>query len=297
MGAIVFALLAAASNAVSVITRHTASAIDAEGLSAWKVALKVFRTPVWLLGGLAQIGAFIFQAIALHFGEVSVVQPVLVTELVIALVLRRTFLRESVARAAWGGAALACAGLAVFIAAAEPQGGGQTPAAGHWIGAITVCAAVTAVLAALGQRGSPARRAALLATAAGVTWALEATFIKATTDTLAQFGVAGMFTRWPVYALAVGGALGVLLEQDALQSGPLRTAQPMLVIVDPMVSIALSVWLFDEHFVMDPGTLAIAATAFCAMCAGVVLVSQAAPPAIKRSDMELSTVSKGNHKA
>jgi len=34
--------------------------------------------------------------------------------------------------------------------------------------------------------------------------ALVATFIKATTDTLAEFGVAGMFTRWPLYALAAG---------------------------------------------------------------------------------------------
>ncbi len=31
-----------------------------------------------------------------------------------------------------------------------------------------------------------------------------ATFIKATTDTLTQFGVGGRFTHWPAYALAVG---------------------------------------------------------------------------------------------
>ena len=279
MGEIAFALLAAASNAVSTTTRHAASAVGANDLSGWKLTLRLFRSPLWLLGWSAQIGAFIFQAIALHFGEISVVQPLLVTELVIALVLRRAWLRESVAPAAWGGAGLACAGLAVFVAAAEPQGGGPTPTAGHWVSAITVCAAVAAVLTVLGRRGSPARRAALLATAAGVTWALEATFIKSTTETLSQFGVAGMFARWPVYALAVGGAAGVLLDQTALQSGPLRTAQPMLVIVDPLVSIPLSVWLFSEQFVMDAPTLAVAATAFCVMCAGVILVIQAAPAA------------------
>ena len=279
MGAIVFALLTAASNAVSTTTRHAASAVDAKGLSGWKLALRLFHSPLWLLGWSAQIGAFVFQAIALHNGEVSVVQPLLVTELVIALVLRRFWLREPVATAAWGGAGLTCAGLAVFVAAAEPQGGGPTPTAGHWVSAIAVCAAVAAVLTVLGRRGSPPRRAAVLATAAGITWALEATFIKTTTDTLTQFGVAGMFARWPVYALAVGGAVGVVLDQAALQAGPLRTAQPMLVIVDPLVSIPLSVWLFGEHFVMDAPALAVAATAFCAMCAGVVLVTQAAPPA------------------
>ena len=279
MIAIVFALLAAASNAVSVSTRHAASAAGAYRLSGWRLALRLFRSPLWLLGWAAQIGAFIFQAVALHNGEVSVVQPLLVTELPLALVLRRVWLREPVAPAAWGGAGLACAGLAVFIAAAEPQGGGAPPAAGHWAVAITACATVAAMLAALGQRGSPARRAALLAAAAGVTWAIEATFIKSTTDLLAQFGVAGMFARWPVYALAAGGAAGVMLEQAALQAGPLRTAQPMLVIIDPLVSIALSVWLFGEYFVTDAGVLAVAAAAFCAMCAGVVLLSRATPAA------------------
>ena len=297
MGAIVFALLAAASNAVSTTTRHAASAVDAKGVSGWELVSRLFHSRLWLLGWSAQIGAFVFQAIALHNGEVSVVQPLLVTELVVALVLRRAWLRERVATAAWGGAGLTCAGLAVFIAAAEPQGGGPTPTAGHWVAAITACVAVAVVLTALGQRGSPARRAAMLATAAGVTWALEATFIKSTTDTLSQFGVAGMFTRWPVYALAVGGAAGVVLDQAALQAGPLRTAQPMLVIVDPLVSIPLSVWLFSEHFVVDAPALAVAATAFCVMCAGVVLVTQAAPPVVERSDAELSTESRGNHRS
>jgi hypothetical protein len=57
-------------------------------------------------------------------------------------------------------------------------------------------------------------------------WALVATFIKATTDTLAQFGVGGMFTHWPVYALAAGAVAALFLEQAALHVGPLRASQP-----------------------------------------------------------------------
>jgi hypothetical protein len=74
-------------------------------------------------------------------------------------------------------------------------------------------------LAATGRRGSPGRRTALYAAAAGITWALEAAFIKATTDVLTQFGLARMFLRWPVYAMAAGGAVGVLLNQKALHVG------------------------------------------------------------------------------
>ena len=120
-------------------------------------------------------------------------------------------------------------------------------------------------------------RAALYASAAAVMWALVATFIKATTDTLTEFGVGGMFTRWPVYALAAGGVAALFLQQAALHVGPLRVSQPFLVIIDPIVSIALSVWLFAEHFTSTAPCLAVAAIAFAVMCAGVVLLTQTAP--------------------
>ena len=82
----------------------------------------------------------------------------------------------------------------------------------------------------------------------------------------------------PVYALAVRSAFGVRLQQAALHVGPLRISQPFLVIIDPLVSIALSVWLFDERFIPNAAILAVAAIAFAVMCAGVVLLTQTAPP-------------------
>jgi hypothetical protein len=75
---------------------------------------------------------------------------------------------------------------------------------------------------------------------------------------LTQFGVGGMFIRWPVYALAAGGVAALFLEQAALHVGPLRASQPFLVIIDPIVSIALSVWLFGERFTADAAVLAAA---------------------------------------
>ena len=108
-------------------------------------------------------------------------------------------------------------------------------------------------------------------------WALVATFIKATTDTLTEFGVLGMFTRWPVYALVIGSAAALFLQQVALHVGPLRASQPFIVIVDPIVSIALSVWLFDERFKSDAAVLALAAAGFAVMCASVVVLTQTAP--------------------
>ncbi len=274
---IVFALLAALSNAVNVTTQHIASTADTRGSSGWRLVLYLFRSPLWLFGWVALAAAFVFQALALHDGQISIVQPLLATELIFALVLRQFWIHQSILKITWGGAALTCVGLGVFIVAGEPRGGRPTPASHHWIVAAVACGAAAAVLAALAQRGSENWRAAAYASAAATVWALVATFIKTTTDTLTEFGVAGMFTHWPVYALVVGAVAGTLLQQAALHVGPLKVSQPFLVIIDPIVSIALSVWLFAEYFAPNAALLALAAAAFAGMCAGVVILTQTAP--------------------
>jgi len=278
---IVFALLAALANAVNEATQHIASTAAPRRSSGWRLVLYLFRNPLWLFGWLALAAAFLFQALALHNGLVSVVQPLLATELVFMLVLRRFWLHQSIRLITWGAAALTCVSLAVFVVAGQPGGGQPTPISHRWFAAGLACCAGAAVLAVLARWGSPGRRAALYASAAAVMWALVATFIKATTDTLTQFGVGGMFTHWPVYALAAGGVAALLLEQAALHVGPLRVSQPFLVIIDPIVSIALSVWLFGERFTADAGVLAVAAVAFAVMCAAVVLLTQTAPATMK----------------
>ena len=162
---IVFALLAALSNAVNVATQHMASTAD-PGRSGWRLVLYLFRSPLWLFGWVALAGAFVFQALALNAGLLSVVQPLMATELIFALVLRQFWIHQSILKITWAAAALTCVGLGVFIVAGEPRGGRPTPTSHHWIAATVACGAAAAVLAALAQRGSPSWRAAAYASAA-----------------------------------------------------------------------------------------------------------------------------------
>ena len=274
---VLFALLAALSNALNVVTQHVASIGDPAHSKGWRFVRYLFHNPLWLFGWVALAAAFVFQAVALHNGAISVVQPLLVTELVFALVLRRLWVHQTIRRVTWGAAAVVCVSLATFIAMSEPSGGNDLPTSGAWAASIAVTGGGAALLALLGTRGSPTRRAALTGAATSVLWALVAVFIKATTDTLTQFGVGGMFTHWPVYALAVTGLAAELLSQTALHVGPLSASQPLLVVVDPIVSIALSVWIFGEHFSGDGVSMAVAAVAFAAMCVAVVVLTRTAP--------------------
>ena len=274
---ILFALLAALSNALNEATQHVASTTAPPRSSGWQLVVYLFRNPLWLLGWAALAAAFVFQALALSQGQISVVQPLLATELVFMLLLRRVWIHQSIRPITWAAATLTCIGLTVFIAAGQPGGGQPTPTSRHWFTAGLACCAAAAVLAVLARWGSPSLRAALYGSASAVMWALVATFIKATTDTVTQFGVAGMFAHWPVYALAAGSVAALFLMQAALHVGPLRASQPFIVIIDPIVSIVLSVWLFAEHFAADGAALAIAAIGFAVMCAGVVLLTQTSP--------------------
>jgi len=279
--AILFAAASAFSNAISLIAQHLASVTAPRREKGWRLARYLLRQPLWLLGQGTAVATFGFQAVALHFGLLSVVQPVLITELVFVLVLRRLWIGEHVAGAAWMAAGVACAALAVFLSTAEPTGGTASPSAGDWLPALIVSAAAVAVLSVVALRGSPVRRAAVMAVAAALTWALMATFIKTATQTLAASGFVGMLLNWSPYALAATAAAGTLLEQSALHVGPLSVSEPVLVVINPLASIGLSVWVFDEHFTASPAKVAVAFTAFAVMTGAVIELSRAAPRDIR----------------
>jgi drug/metabolite transporter (DMT)-like permease len=274
---VAFALAAAFSNAVNVLTQHAASVSAPKRDKGWRLIAYLFRQPLWLLGWIGAVGGFAFQALALHYGQLSVVQPILVTELVFVLVLRRAWIRQDVAAAAWAAVLAVCVALAVFLTVAEPTGGHPAPETAEWLSALVAFGVAIALLSALGMRGSPVRRAAVFAVAAALAWALMATFIKTATDTLSTSGIGGMLTSWPVYALAAAAVTGTLLEQAALHVGPLSVSQPLLVIINPFASIALSVWLFDERFTDSPARITTAVLAFAVMTVGVIMLSRTAP--------------------
>ncbi len=274
---IIFALAAALSNAIHLMTQHTASAGVTHEHRNWHLVRYLIRQPLWLLGWAAAAGGFLFQAVALHGGQLAVVQSLLVTELVFALLLRRFWVRQHIAKTAWTAALVTCGALVIFLATAEPNGGHLRPDASDWIFASSVFGVIVAVLALLARWGSPSRRAALYAIAASITFALMAAFIKATTDVLANDGVIGTLEHWPVYALILAGVIGSVLQQAMLQAGPLSVSQPLVVVVDPAVAIVLSVWIFDERFTVNNLQRAAAAAAFCVMTIGVVVLSRSAP--------------------
>ncbi len=275
MSAIPFALLSALCTAANLVFQHQASGeAPAEADRGWRLLRHLAVQPLWLVGLAVMAIGFVCHAVALHFGQLSLVQPLLVTELVFVLVLRRIRTRERLGRRPWIAAIVTCAGLAALLVSADPSQSSTEPSARGWVTATVVIAVLAGGSALLARVGPPRLRAGLYGAAAGLVWALDAAFVKTTTDVLAADGWWRMFLHWPVYALVVSGAIGILLLQAALHAGPLSASQPAVVTVDPLASIVLGVWLFHEGFRDTPLAVAISALAFAVMIVGVVLMAR-----------------------
>ena len=89
------------------------------------------RVPRWLGGIGLMVAGMVLGAIALGQGEISLVEPLLATNLLFALALSRQQTKQPLGRQGWAGLVLLAGGVTAFIVAGEPRGGtrGHGPAA------------------------------------------------------------------------------------------------------------------------------------------------------------------------
>ena len=80
---------------------------------------------MWLVGTLALLTGYVFQAAALDRGRLAIIQPLLVTTVVFALPLGYFLTRQHVGRREIVGAAVILAGLALFTYFGDPAGGNE----------------------------------------------------------------------------------------------------------------------------------------------------------------------------
>jgi len=276
---ILFALLGAFSQALTSVLQKLANVAGShQTRSGWETAKYLIRQPIWLLGMVCMGGTFVFTALALYFGTLASVQPILVTELIFTLALRALWLHDRIAPRTWGAAAMLCAGLFGFLVVAHPEEGHGRPTAAAWVVTLGSRGLVVVILVVLSRWGSPARKAAVLGAAAALVWAIDAAFVKAATEVLSHQGWSGLFQHWPVYAVVASGVLGTVLLQAAFAAGPLAASQSALLIVDPMASITIGIELFGEQLRSSPAAIVLQAVFLGGMFTGVVLLSRWAPP-------------------
>jgi len=242
----VLALGAALSNALTSVFQRM-GVEDAPASSTMRLSLMThaLRRGVWLLGFFIMLCGFLFQAFALHVGRLSVVQPILTVELLFLVFILGTYFDFRVTLREWVGASAIAVGLAGFLDFANPGGGEHVPSNLGWIvtGGITVAAIVGGVVAT--RWGPRWWKAAMFGTAAAVSYAFTAALIKSVSNNAAADGFSVLW-HWQTYGLIVFGLTGLFLTQNAFHAGPLAASQSTLVLVDPLFSILIGIFLYGD---------------------------------------------------
>lgn len=202
---------------------------------------------MWLIGTLALLSGYLVQAAALDRGRLVIIQPLLVTTVVFALPLGYLLTHQHVGRREVIGAAVIVLGLTLFAITGNPAGGRENAPGAEWAVAIAVVALACAVLLLLGRSADAARKAAVYGTAAGLLFGLSASLTKPTVEYLHD-GIGVVLSHWELYALAVAGLLGFVLQQVSLGTGRLAPSVATVSVVNPIVCIVLGVVLLDERF-------------------------------------------------
>jgi drug/metabolite transporter (DMT)-like permease len=205
------------------------------------------RQPLWLAGIAMQAGGFAAHAVALRSGSLAAVQVLMSAELIVAVVIVRTWSGRRLSRGSWAAALTVIVAIAAFLLAVSPGDGhatGQPHAAGAALGAAATGAAALATAAA-GLHAAGRRRALLLAVAAGLADACSAVVTMALSH-VASHGLAALATSWTGYALVVCGAGNVLLVQFAYQAGRPMLTLPVIAAVTPLASVAVGAGLLGE---------------------------------------------------
>jgi drug/metabolite transporter (DMT)-like permease len=229
--------------------------------------------PVWLLGIAAMVCGQLCGAAALGQGNVSLVEPLLATNLLFALLLARVLSAEALGVREWGGAVLLVAGVVLFIGIAQPANGrGTSEHLRQWsFLAVIVLAVGVLVMIARGRLG--VLRANLLAVAAGLLFGTQDGLTRTGMLQLAD-GLVRLLTSWPVYAVVLAALAGLLFVQSAFEAAPLRASLPVINVVEPLTGIAFGIGVFGERIRTSPPSLVLEAVGLAAMIIGVVLLAR-----------------------
>ncbi len=243
----VLALGAAFANALTSIFQRMAVE-DAPERATLRLSLltHALKRGIWLAGFFLMILSFIMQAIALHFGRLTQVQPILTTELLFLVFLLGSSFGFRIGWREWLGTLATAGGLAGFLVFASPSGGNVVPTASEWLEVGLSCGGAATIAVLLALRGSRWRRAAMFGTASAIGFAFTASLTKVVSN-YAAHDWASIVRHWETYALALCGALSLFLAQNAFHAGPIAASQSTLVMVDPLASILIGVSLFGDQ--------------------------------------------------
>ncbi|MFI5681193.1 DMT family transporter [Streptomyces cellulosae] len=237
-----------------------------------RLLLDLMKVPRWLGGIALMVAGMVLGAVALGQGEISLVEPLLATNLLFALALSRKQSKQPLGRQGWAGLLLLAGGVTAFIVAGEPRGGtAVTDPLRHWL-IIGVMIGLALLLTAYAKRSRLSAAPVLLALAAGMLYGVQDALTRVSGQRFSGGGLVEVLTGWQPYAVLVLGVTGLVLVQSAFETAPLRMSLPALTAAQPLAGIVCGVGFLGDRLRTDTGALAWEAAGLAAIVVGIVLL-------------------------
>jgi hypothetical protein len=192
----------------SVADQRSTKRVESRRALSPRILLDLARQPLWLAAISGNVAGFTLQVVALSFGSLALVQPILVCDLIFAVLILWFLWRRSGSHRLggalktvilFGGIAASTVGVAGFLVIGRPSGGSThisfsmlPPLAIGLVAVVGGCLAVAA-------RNRNLRPLAL-ALACGVNYGVAAFVVKLLTSEFGG-GLSEVFSNWPIYVL------------------------------------------------------------------------------------------------
>jgi hypothetical protein len=232
------------------------------------------RHPLWLVGNALDGVGYCLQFLALRRGSLSLVEPLLVLSLVVALPVAARREHRRISRTAVASAGAIAVGLGLFLGVARPGIGHPRATGEAWVAlSLLVAVACGAAVVLRHRTTSPSKAAVLLAAGSGAAFGYAAALTERTGHLL-NMGILHVLSTWEPYALLVSGAVALLLTQGAFHAGALRLSLPTLTVAQPIVAIAIGLVCFGENIDTHGLSPAFAIFGLALVVAGVFALAQ-----------------------
>ncbi|OBH31225.1 hypothetical protein A5692_17550 [Mycobacterium sp. E342] len=265
-----------------VIQQRSAQQVTDEPVGTLALFRRLLRDRQWWTGSLVAGAGFGFQAAALGFGSVVLVQALLVTSLLFALLISARVNHRKITawQALW--AVLLAAAVAIVVTVGDPQEGTPRGSVQIW----TIVALVMGpalILCVIGARMFPGAVAALLlGLMSGSLWGLFSVLTKGVVDQLGH-GIPALLRTPELYVWVVVAIAATAWEQSAFRAGPLTASLPAVTVAEPVVGSVLGVTVLGETLRTNDAGLVALGVSVAVMAAATVALAHsqaaAAPPA------------------
>ncbi len=256
--AVVLALGAALGFAFSTSFQHLAAGrVQLTVTHPILVLLQLLKNPVWLGGSVIGLTSWLLHAFALNLGTLSLVQPIILLGVVLAVVVRSAIDRKPPSRHELGGVLVTILSLIAVVSVADTESQDVMPPTGQVLlvvgVGVVVALVVTRFANELPRRGVAAF---VLGMTAGMLFGITACLMKIAGNAVSDDGP-GALATWSPWVLLGCAFFAMSLNQRAYQLSRLSHSMPVLNVTSVLLSILLGAALFEETLPTTPMALAV----------------------------------------